>query len=119
MRRRRPGSQGEPAGQVAQGRAELAEQRRNRPRNARLEPLADQAREIWSKLRAGEQRRPRRVPAVRTATRRALELDVTIDGTPGSALGTMSQGEINALALSIFLPGGLWRRQPVPVPDHR
>lgn len=38
------------------------------------------------------------------ATRRQLELDVTIDGSPGAALGVMSQGEINALALSIFLP---------------
>ena len=37
-------------------------------------------------------------------TRRQLDLDVTIDGEPGSALGVMSQGEVNALALSIFLP---------------
>jgi hypothetical protein len=29
---------------------------------------------------------------------------VTVDGAPGTALGVMSQGEINALALSIFMP---------------
>ena len=34
-------------------------------RNARLAPLADQAREIWGLLRRGEQRRPRRDPADR------------------------------------------------------
>jgi hypothetical protein len=39
-----------------------------------------------------------------SATQRRVELDVSVDGTPGSALGVMSQGEINALALSVFLP---------------
>ena len=29
---------------------------------------------------------------------------MTVDGSPGAALGVMSQGEVNALALSIFLP---------------
>ena len=29
---------------------------------------------------------------------------MSVDGEPGTALGTMSQGEINALALSVFLP---------------
>jgi hypothetical protein len=31
-------------------------------------------------------------------------VNVTVDGEPGAALGVMSQGEVNALALSIFLP---------------
>jgi hypothetical protein len=35
-----------------------------------------------------------------TATQRRLELNVSIDGLPGAAPGVMSQGEINALALS-------------------
>jgi len=38
-----------------------------------------------------------------SATQRHVELDVSVDGTPGSALGVMSQGEVNALALSVFL----------------
>jgi hypothetical protein len=33
-----------------------------------------------------------------------VELDVSVDGAAGSALGVMSQGEVNALALSLFLP---------------
>jgi len=39
-----------------------------------------------------------------SATQRRVELDVSVDGTPGSALGVMSQGEVNALALAVFLP---------------
>ena len=47
-----------------------------------------------------------------TATQRKLELDVSIDGSPGAALGVMSQGEINALALSIFLPRAIRPQSP-------
>ena len=39
-----------------------------------------------------------------SATHRRVQLDVSVDGAPGSALGVMSQGEVNALALSVFLP---------------
>ena len=33
-----------------------------------------------------------------------MALDVTVDGVAGAALGVMSQGELNALALSLFMP---------------
>lgn len=33
-----------------------------------------------------------------------VEMDVTVDGERGAALGVMSQGELNALALSLFVP---------------
>ena len=46
------------------------------------------------------------------ATQRKLELDVSIDGSQGAALGVMSQGEINALALSIFLPRATMPQSP-------
>jgi hypothetical protein len=39
-----------------------------------------------------------------SSTSRHVELDVSVGGAPGSALGAMSQGEVNALALSVFLP---------------
>ena len=38
------------------------------------------------------------------AAQRRLSLDVKVDGENGSALGVMSQGELNCLALSLFLP---------------
>src|SRR5262249_7400710 len=37
-------------------------------------------------------------------TSRRVTLDVTVDGVRGAALGVMSQGELHALALSLFLP---------------
>jgi recombinational DNA repair ATPase RecF len=81
-------------------------------RNDRLAPLADQARKIWSRLRQESNVDLGAFRLSGTANRRALELDVTIDGTPGAALATMSQGEVNALALSIFLPRATMAASP-------
>lgn len=81
-------------------------------RNIRLAPLADQARQTWLKLRQESNIDLGSFRLSGTVTRRALELDVTIDGTPGTALGTMSQGEVNALALSIFLPRATMNTSP-------
>lgn len=81
-------------------------------RNTRLEPLAGQSRQIWAKLR---QESNVDLGAFRLAgalNRRSVELDVSIDGAPGAALGVMSQGEINALALSIFLPRATMKDSP-------
>src|SRR5262249_5224672 len=36
--------------------------------------------------------------------RRRVALEVTVDGVEGAALGVMSQGELHALALSLFVP---------------
>ena len=33
-----------------------------------------------------------------------MALEVTVDGVEGAALGVMSQGELHALALSLFVP---------------
>jgi recombinational DNA repair ATPase RecF len=81
-------------------------------RNARLAPLADQARAIWGMLRQESNVDLGAFRLAGTATQRKLELDVSIDGEPGAALGVMSQGEINALALSIFLPRATMPQSP-------
>jgi recombinational DNA repair ATPase RecF len=73
-------------------------------RNARLEPLGDRAREIWGQLRQESNVDLGGIRLSGSGTRRQVDLKVTIDGSPGAALGVMSQGEVNALALSIFLP---------------
>ena len=73
-------------------------------RNERLAPLAEQARVIWRMLRQESNVDLGAVRLAGSATQRRVELDVSVDGTPGSALGVMSQGEVNALALSVFLP---------------
>ena len=73
-------------------------------RNERLAPLAEQARAIWRLLRQESNVDLGVIRLAGSATQRRVELDVSVDGTPGSALGVMSQGEVNALALSVFLP---------------
>jgi recombinational DNA repair ATPase RecF len=73
-------------------------------RNERLAPLAEQARAIWRMLRQESNVDLGAIRLAGSANQRRVELDVSVDGTPGSALGVMSQGEVNALALSVFLP---------------
>jgi hypothetical protein len=73
-------------------------------RNERLAPLAEQARAIWRMLRQESNVDLGTIRLAGSATQRRVELDVSVDGTPGSALGVMSQGEVNALALAVFLP---------------
>ncbi|MGH3193577.1 MAG: AAA family ATPase, partial [Streptosporangiaceae bacterium] len=73
-------------------------------RNDRLAPLAGQARAIWTMLRQESNVDLGAIRLAGSATQRHVELDVSVDGAPGSALGVMSQGEVNALALSVFLP---------------
>ena len=73
-------------------------------RNDRLAPLATQARSIWAMLRQESNVDLGSMRLAGSASQRHVELDVSVDGAPGSALGVMSQGEVNALALSVFLP---------------
>jgi hypothetical protein len=73
-------------------------------RNDRLAPLASQARSIWAMLRQESNVDLGSIRLAGSASQRRVELDVSVDGAPGSALGIMSQGEVNALALSVFLP---------------
>lgn len=73
-------------------------------RNERLAPLAEQARAIWTMLRQESNVDLGAIRLAGSASQRRVELDVSVDGAPGSALGVMSQGEVNALALSVFLP---------------
>jgi hypothetical protein len=73
-------------------------------RNDRLAPLAKQARSIWAMLRQESNVDLGSIRLAGSSTSRHVELDVSVDGAAGSALGVMSQGEVNALALSVFLP---------------
>jgi hypothetical protein len=72
-------------------------------RNDRLAPLANQARSIWAMLRQESNVDLGAIRLAGSATSRHVDLDVSVDGAPGSALGVMSQGEVNGLALSVFL----------------
>jgi len=73
-------------------------------RNDRLAPLGERARAIWSMLRQESNVDLGPIRLSGSGPMRKVDVKVTVDGSPGTALGVMSQGEINALALSIFLP---------------
>lgn len=73
-------------------------------RNLRLEPIAVQARNIWSQLRQESNVDLGDITLEGTATRRRANLGGSVDGQPTKALSVMSQGELHALALALFLP---------------
>jgi predicted ATPase len=73
-------------------------------RNARFAPIRDQAQLIWAKLRLQSNVALKDIQLTGTATKRQVDLKVTVDEVEGVALGVMSQGELNALALSLFIP---------------
>ncbi|GAA3968679.1 ATP-binding protein [Thermobifida alba] len=75
-------------------------------RAERLDPLAAQAEQVWARLR---QERHIDLAALRLVGRgaqRRVAVDVSVEGAdgPDSAPGLLSQGEFQALALSICLP---------------
>ena len=73
-------------------------------RELRFRPIADGAQEIWSTLQPQGTVVLNAIALEGQATRRRVDLRVTIDGVAGAALGVMSQGELHSLALSLFLP---------------
>lgn len=83
-----------------------------RIRNQQLAPLAEHATEIWAMLRQDSNVDLGTVQLVGTGTSRKVDLNVAVDGEPGAALGVMSQGELHALALSLFLPRATMAASP-------
>jgi ABC-type Mn2+/Zn2+ transport system ATPase subunit len=73
-------------------------------RDDRFAPIADQAMATWQFLRQNSNVELGRIELAGARTSRHVTLDVTVDGVRGAALGVMSQGELHALALSLFLP---------------
>jgi len=73
-------------------------------RAERFRPIADKARAVWNDLRQSSNVELADIQLAGSATQRRVALDVTVDGVEGAALGVMSQGELNALALCLFMP---------------
>jgi recombinational DNA repair ATPase RecF/uncharacterized Zn finger protein (UPF0148 family) len=73
-------------------------------REQRFAPIKEKAQQIWAKLRLQSNVALEDIRLTGSAHRRQVDLDVSVDGTKGAALGVMSQGEQNALALSLFIP---------------
>lgn len=73
-------------------------------RNQRLRPFAEGTADLWARLRQKSSVDLVSMTLEGSATRRSVDFEVTVDGKQAPGLGVMSQGEINALALSVFLP---------------
>jgi len=73
-------------------------------RDARMAPFAAQSAEIWSLLRQESNVDLGPVRLAGSGPQRHVTLDVTVDDVHGAALGVMSQGELHALGLALFLP---------------
>lgn len=73
-------------------------------RNERITPLADQARKIWAELRQESNVDLGAIRLEGQNTSRRVTLQAAVDGTETEAFGVMSQGELQALALAIFIP---------------
>ncbi len=72
--------------------------------SGRFAPISGRMRTLWEQLRLDSNVRLDDVAMRSAGPRRHLALDVSVDDSGASALGVMSQGELHALALSIFLP---------------
>lgn len=73
-------------------------------RNERIAPLADQARKIWAALRQESNVDLESIRLEGQKTSRRVTLRAAVDGAETEAFGVMSQGELQALALAIFIP---------------
>lgn len=73
-------------------------------RNERFGPIAQSSLEIWNRLRQNSNVSLEEISLAGAGPQRRVALEVTVDGTQGAALSVMSQGELNSLALSLFLP---------------
>lgn len=71
---------------------------------ARFDPIREAVQGYWDRLRLQSNVSLKNLHLQRSGARRSLELDVAVDDRDASALGVMSQGELHALALAVFLP---------------
>lgn len=69
-------------------------------RDERFDAVKSQVKSVWDTLAVGSNVI---LEDVRLGTKKVV-MDVTVDGDSSVALGVMSQGELHALALSLFIP---------------
>jgi len=75
-----------------------------RLRDERIAPFAEASQKVWQELRQESSVDLGALQLTGSGNQRKLLLDVTVDGTDATALSVMSQGELHALGLSLFLP---------------
>jgi recombinational DNA repair ATPase RecF len=82
-------------------------------RNQRLEPLAEKAKWIWSHLRKESNIDLDTITLSGQRNRGTVKLAARVDGQPADALPVMSQGELNAIAMALFLPRAAMPASPL------
>lgn len=76
-----------------------------RLRAERLTPIVNQTKRIWAQLKQDSNVSIAEIELTGKANRRAVDIKAVVDKAPGhSALSVMSQGELNSLALALYLP---------------
>ncbi|AVM01136.1 hypothetical protein C6V83_13645 [Gordonia iterans] len=73
-------------------------------RARRMAPIEAQAKRIWSELRQQSDVDLTSISLTGRATSRRVDLEGTVGGQKSSVLPMMSQGELQALALALFIP---------------
>ncbi len=73
-------------------------------RDDRMDQLTEMSQQVWGMLRQESNIELGPIKLAGTSTQRHVSLDVTVDGVAGAALSVMSQGELHALSLALFLP---------------
>ena len=82
-------------------------------RKDRIAPLSAASQHVWQTLRQQSNVDLGPVTLSGAGNHRHVTLDVRVDGTDGgAALGVMSQGELHALGLSLFLPRATVEQSP-------
>lgn len=81
-------------------------------RDTRVAPIAARSQQVWEQLRQESGVDLSDVRLEGAGNFRRMVLDVSVDGAAGSALGVMSQGELHALGLSLFLPRATAEESP-------
>ena len=81
-------------------------------KNERLEPIAAAAMSIWADLRQESNVEISGLSLEGTGTQRRVAIASSVDGSEASGIPYLSQGELHALALALFLPRATLAESP-------
>lgn len=81
-------------------------------RQRRLAPVITEASRIWDQMRHESNVDLTGISLEGAGNKRKAIVEGTVDGTPTGALSVMSQGELHALALALFIPRATTQASP-------
>ncbi|MFB9619136.1 AAA family ATPase [Brooklawnia cerclae] len=81
-------------------------------KNERLRPITEGARQAWSRLRQESNIELGDLRLEGSGTRRRVQIDASIDGADAGNFAVLSQGELHALALALFIPRATMAESP-------